>query len=169
MILDALPFRNGARRGPQENGQAKQQGRGAPNAQRPFAQAVQVMGTLSGTSVAYASKRPAAVPGDAMHSQEYELTDCCDCGATISRTIDRAFALNETEFLCFGCAVRQGGMDGPAERGGHAGRAAGPRTTVVAPRLETVRCRNEACACTVPKERSARGDPHCSPYSLRPP
>jgi recombinational DNA repair protein (RecF pathway) len=52
-----------------------------------------------------------------MHSQEYELTDCCDCGATIVPATDRAFALNDNEFLCFDCAVRRGGaFDAAQER-----------------------------------------------------
>jgi hypothetical protein len=46
-----------------------------------------------------------------MHHQEWnQLVDCCECGATISPSTDRAFALDGASFLCFGCAVRRGGI-----------------------------------------------------------
>jgi hypothetical protein len=49
--------------------------------------------------------------GAAMHNQEAnDLTDCCDCGASIAPAIDRAFGLNDEEFLCFDCAVLRGGV-----------------------------------------------------------
>lgn len=46
-----------------------------------------------------------------MHSQEWsELVDCCDCHAPVAPKTDRVFALDADVFLCFGCAIRRGGI-----------------------------------------------------------
>ncbi len=45
-----------------------------------------------------------------MEQQEWEeMVPCADCGATISPNHDRAFAVSDELFLCFGCAERRGG------------------------------------------------------------
>ena len=53
-----------------------------------------------------------------MHNQERdELAECCDCGATIAPTTDRAFVIQDTAVLCFDCAVKRGGVyDGREDR-----------------------------------------------------
>ncbi len=46
-----------------------------------------------------------------MHAlEENELADCRDCRATIAPSTDRAFAINDDDFLCFDCAVLRGGV-----------------------------------------------------------
>jgi hypothetical protein len=46
-----------------------------------------------------------------MHEQESnELAECLDCGETIAPLTDRAFAVSDDVFLCFGCAAKRGGV-----------------------------------------------------------
>ncbi len=53
-----------------------------------------------------------------MHrSENRELADCIDCGATISPGRDRGFSLTQSTCLCFECAIRRGGVyDEPHDR-----------------------------------------------------
>ncbi len=53
-----------------------------------------------------------------MHrSENRELADCIDCGATISPGRDRGFAITDSTCLCFTCAIRRGGVyDGRLDR-----------------------------------------------------
>jgi len=46
-----------------------------------------------------------------MHrSEDRELVDCIDCGATIAAERERAFAVTDDVYLCLDCAVRRGGV-----------------------------------------------------------
>jgi recombinational DNA repair protein (RecF pathway) len=46
-----------------------------------------------------------------MHSLEsVELTHCCECGTMVYPATDRAFGVDEDEFLCVECAIRRGGV-----------------------------------------------------------
>jgi hypothetical protein len=45
-----------------------------------------------------------------MHrSESYDRVDCLQCGADISITKDRAYAVSDAAALCFECAVKRGG------------------------------------------------------------
>lgn len=44
------------------------------------------------------------------HREELEdETSCADCGAVISRSLERGFAFGESGVICFACAERRGG------------------------------------------------------------
>jgi hypothetical protein len=64
-----------------------------------------------------------------MHgSEDQELAECMDCGATVSPGTDRAFAMNDTMCLCFACAIARGGVyDEPHDRWAKAPRVADER------------------------------------------
>lgn len=46
-----------------------------------------------------------------MHrTEQEELMDCIDCGATVAPGADRAFAITDEMVLCHACATRRGGQ-----------------------------------------------------------
>lgn len=46
-----------------------------------------------------------------MHEQEWnDLTQCVACNAAIAAATDRAFAISNDDYLCFGCATERGGI-----------------------------------------------------------
>ena len=53
-----------------------------------------------------------------MHIEEWnELSECVVCGDAVSVSRDRAFALDDSNCLCFRCAIQRGGIyDEEADR-----------------------------------------------------
>jgi hypothetical protein len=54
------------------------------------------------------------IPTKGMHVMTHreevdDLTTCADCGAEISRSTERGFAIGDSAVLCFACAERRGG------------------------------------------------------------
>ena len=46
-----------------------------------------------------------------MHrSEAQDLVSCSQCGAEVSLGADRVYAITEDAALCFGCAIKRGGV-----------------------------------------------------------
>lgn len=43
-------------------------------------------------------------------SEQEDIVECIDCGASISPGVDRAYAVTTDAWLCFECAERRGGV-----------------------------------------------------------
>lgn len=44
-----------------------------------------------------------------MRDGDDDLTECLECGADVSRTLDRCYVISVEDVLCFVCARRRGG------------------------------------------------------------